>query len=121
MAGTMVNVKALYAALDHARDERGISWRELARQTGLSPSTLSRIRNGDARPSVEAFAALTKWLGASPKDFLSPEPGKKEQELMAQLTALLRARNDLDAQQVKALEDVIGAAVRLVKAQRAQA
>lgn len=121
MASTMVNIEALYAALDRERDKRHISWRELAKEAKLSPSTLSRIRNGDARPSVEAFAALTKWLGASSEDFLRRDPDKREPELETQLTALLRARSDLDAQQVRALEDVISAAVKLVKAQRARA
>ncbi|AKJ11583.1 XRE family transcriptional regulator [Streptomyces incarnatus] len=117
MARTRVNVSALYAALDAAKNERQLSWRQLAAEVGVSPSTMTRMANGN-RPDVDAFAALVRWLGMPAETFMVDPDGAEEStqpaepELMAQLAPLLRARSDLGAEDVKYLEEVIGAAVR---------
>jgi len=117
MASSKVNVEALYAALDQKRDRRKISWRDLAKEVNVSPSTLSRIRHGDARPSVEAFASLTEWLGMSPESFISSDTPVEEPDLAAQLAPLLRARKDLSAKEIRYLEDVFNAAWNFVMAE----
>ena len=43
MAKTTINPALLYSALDAARQERGVSWRALAKEIGVSPSLLSRL------------------------------------------------------------------------------
>lgn len=121
MASTRVNVDALYAALDQERQQRRISWRELAKEANVSPSTLSRIRNGAARPSVEAFASLTGWLGVSSEQFISSSAPTKDPDLVTQLAPLLRARKDLSSKEIGYLEDVIKAAMKFVKAERGSA
>src|SRR5215472_16554346 len=52
-----VDVKALHAALDAARTEKSLSWRQLAKGIGVSASTVSRMANG-LKPDVTAFAAM---------------------------------------------------------------
>ncbi|WP_369368177.1 helix-turn-helix domain-containing protein [Streptomyces sp. CG4] len=117
MARTRVNVSALYAALDAARTKKELSWRQLAAAVGVSPSTMTRMANGN-RPDVDAFVALVRWLGMPAETFMvDPEDEQREAraekpELMAQLAPLLRSRSDLGAEDVKYLEEVIGAAVR---------
>ncbi|MFF5537296.1 helix-turn-helix domain-containing protein [Streptomyces cinerochromogenes] len=117
MARTRVNVSALYAALDAARTKKELSWRQLAAEVGVSPSTMTRMANGN-RPDVDAFLALVQWLGIPAETFMTdPEGGQQEgraeePELMAQLAPLLRARSDLGADDVTYLEEVIGAAMR---------
>ncbi|MFF0793895.1 helix-turn-helix domain-containing protein [Streptomyces spiralis] len=117
MARTRVNVSALYAALDAARTKKEISWRQLAAEVGVSPSTMTRMANGN-RPDVDAFLALVQWLGIPAETFMvDPEEGSQEDraeepELMAQLAPLLRARSDLGADDVTYLEEVISAAMR---------
>ncbi|MFI1419329.1 helix-turn-helix domain-containing protein [Streptomyces sp. NPDC020731] len=118
MARTRVNVAALYAALDAARTTRGLSWRQLAGQVGVSPSTMSRLANGH-RPDVDAFAALVQWLSLPAESFMVDESGDgadvhsaEEPELLAQLAPLLRSRRDLGEDDVRYLEEVIGAAMR---------
>ncbi|HUX05627.1 MAG TPA: helix-turn-helix transcriptional regulator [Acidimicrobiales bacterium] len=117
MASSKVNVDALYAALDLKRERRQISWRELAKEAHVSPSTLSRIRNGDARPSVEAYASLTEWLGMSPDSFINSDATAEAPDLSAQLAPLLRARKDLSPSEIRYLEDVFNAAVNFVMAE----
>lgn len=115
MADAHVDVAALHAALDAARTSRGLSWRELARELGLSPSTLSRLSNLKS-PDVHAFMAMTQWLNVPAETFrIRSGPSAlpaAEPELMAELAPLLRARTDLDADDVKYLQEIIGAAVR---------
>ena len=121
MARAHLDVVALHAALDKERQSRGLSWRSLAKAAGVSPSTLSRMANGH-RPDVDAFAALTSWLGVSPETYLVSEITNQTQpDLMTELAPLLRARKDLKPKDVEYLEDLIGAAVRRFRADRSEA
>ena len=117
---TKVDVGGLYAALDAERDARGVSWRQLAKEIGVSPSMLSRLGNGQ-RPDADGFATLVRWLNMSAEAFMIEEgverPGT-EPDLVAQLAPLLRARQDLDDKAVDYLEEVIRATLRHVQASR---
>jgi transcriptional regulator with XRE-family HTH domain len=53
---------AFYHVLDAERSERGITWKEVAAQTGVSASTLTRLGQG-RRPDVDSFARLVAWGG----------------------------------------------------------
>jgi transcriptional regulator with XRE-family HTH domain len=124
MARTTVDVRALYAALDAARKQKGLSWRQLAKEIGVSPSTMTRMGN-DQKPEVNAFAAMVRWLNLPAEDFMvhadqpAEQSQREEPELVAQLAPLLRARKDLDADDVRYLEELIAAAVRRFDAERA--
>jgi transcriptional regulator with XRE-family HTH domain len=121
MPRSRIDVAALHAALDAARGNRGdLSWRQLAAEVGVSPSTMTRLANGN-RPDVDAFAALVRWLGMSAERFILDADGTKarEPELLAELAPLLRARSDLNPEDVQYLEELIGAAVRRFASERA--
>ena len=60
MSDSGLDIDALIAALDAQRKANVISWRELARQTDVSASTLSRMRRGKL-PDKE-IAVLEKWV-----------------------------------------------------------
>lgn len=45
------------------RQEHGLSLAEVAERVGCTPSHLSRIERGIARPSVEVLYELTRALG----------------------------------------------------------
>ncbi|WP_338757246.1 XRE family transcriptional regulator [Nocardia vulneris] len=49
--------------LRRARERRGFSLAELARATGLSTSTLSRLESGQRKPSLELIVPVTVALG----------------------------------------------------------
>lgn len=119
MPRTRVDVPKLYGALDVARRERDLSWRQMAGEVGVSPSTMTRLANG-YRPDVDAFAALVRWLRLPAEDFMSGDDHMRhdEPELLVQLAPLLRARSDLQAEDVQYLEEVIGAAVRRFSSER---
>jgi transcriptional regulator with XRE-family HTH domain len=56
-----LDVRALYAALDVVRAHEDLSWRGLAEQVGVSPSTFSRMALG-SRPDADALCTLVTWL-----------------------------------------------------------
>jgi len=113
MPQTQINVPALYAALDAVRESKGISWRQLAREVQVSPSTFSRLANRQ-KPDVDAFLALVRWLKVPAERFMTDgdDQDREEPPLMAELAPLLRARRDLNSGDKKYLEELIGAAMR---------
>lgn len=121
MVKTTVNTAALYAALDAARQGRGLSWRALAGEIGVSPSMLSRLGNG-LKPDTDGFATIIAWLNLPAEDFFEREGQSvardvREPDLMAQLAPLLRARKDLSATDRKYLQQIISATIERARAQ----
>lgn len=64
-----INLRRLADELDAACRERGLSLRQAANELGLSPSTLTRIRQG-RRPDADALAVLLAWLDLNPRALL---------------------------------------------------
>jgi transcriptional regulator with XRE-family HTH domain len=118
MAKTKIDAAVLQDALDQARIARGLSWRQLAAESGVTPSLLSRLRNG-YKPDAEGFMTLVRWVGMPAETFLVERGEPRAQpELAAELAPLLRARADLDEADVAMLQDVIRATLRRAAAQR---
>jgi transcriptional regulator with XRE-family HTH domain len=57
------------------RERRGMSLRELARRLAISPSAVSQIETGRARPSVATLWAIVTELGMSLDDLFQQETG----------------------------------------------
>ncbi len=55
---------ALYVALDRVRRQRRVQWRQIAREAGVSPSTLTRIGQGHMI-YAEGLVRLMAWLGTT--------------------------------------------------------
>lgn len=112
MPETTIDVEALYAALDAKRQGEKVSWRELARNLKIGPSTLTRMSQG-RRPDVDTFATLLRWLGMTADTFMRPvRKGKKEADTVAMISSYLRADREIDPKDAGALEDIIKAAYR---------
>ena len=69
---TRINLSRLADELDKTCRERGLSLRQVSYDLGLSPSTLTRIRQG-RRPDADALAVLLAWLDLSPRALLAPD------------------------------------------------
>ena len=83
---------ALYAALDAERRVRGMSWAQVARETGVSASTLSRTAQ-DGPMELDGIRAMVRWLGRT---------------AAAQARVSLRAQqSDLTAESAAALDYVV--------------
>ena len=59
---TGVNTAELGSAIRRRREEQGLSLRDVADETGVSASTLSRIENGTGKPDADNIARLAAWL-----------------------------------------------------------
>jgi len=59
---TGVNTAELGSAIRRRREEHGLSLRDVADETGVSASTLSRIENGTGKPDADNIARLAAWL-----------------------------------------------------------
>ena len=61
-AKSLINTEELGRAIRRRREELKLSLRDVADQTNVSASTLSRIENGTGKPDADNIARLTKWL-----------------------------------------------------------
>lgn len=59
---TLVKTEELGRAIRRKRESLGLSLRDVADETTVSASTLSRIENGTGKPDADNIARLTKWL-----------------------------------------------------------
>src|SRR5437660_5806661 len=57
-----VNTSELGDAVRRRREQQGMSLRDVAEETGVSASTLSRIENGTGKPDADNIARLAAWL-----------------------------------------------------------
>lgn len=107
---------AFYRALQATVSARSKTWKEVAAETGISASTLTRMAQG-RRPDAASLAALSAWAGLNPSDFVHASYKVTQPEAMAQISTLLRGDPNLDAQGAEAVEAIVRAAYeRLRKA-----
>ena len=119
MPETTVDVEALYAALDSKRKSNGTSWREVARELEISPSTFSRMAQG-RRPDVDTFATLLRWLGMPAESFMRSTREERAaaagEEPVAMVSSYLRSARNIEPEDAEALEEIFRAAYkRLVR------
>jgi transcriptional regulator with XRE-family HTH domain len=96
---------AFYTALNAVRLSRRLTWKDVAEETGIAASTLSRMGQG-ANPDVDGLAGLLSWANLKAEAFI-PAQRKAEAEPLAKISALLRADPKLSAQNAKLLEEIL--------------
>ncbi len=110
------NGDAFYRALEATVTARSKNWKQVAAETGVSASTLTRMAQG-RRPDAASLAALSAWAGLNPSDFVQAPYKASRPEAMAQISTLLRADPHLDAEGAEAIEAIVRTAYeRLRKA-----
>jgi transcriptional regulator with XRE-family HTH domain len=98
-----------YRALEATVVARSKTWKEVATETGISASTLARMAKG-RRPDAASLAALSAWAGLNPSDFVEAPFKRRGTEAIAQISSLLRADPNLEAQAAEAVEAIVRAA-----------
>src|SRR5690349_20391774 len=94
-----------YRALEATVEARGITWKQVAADTGVSASTLTRMAQG-RRPDAGSFAALSAWAGLNPSDFVRSRYKAERPEALAQISTLLRTDPNLDADAAEAVDAI---------------
>jgi transcriptional regulator with XRE-family HTH domain len=75
----LVNTEELGRAVRRRREELGLSLRDVADETSVSASTLSRIENGTGKPDADNIARLTAWLDVPMERILSGRNSQAEE------------------------------------------
>lgn len=115
----LVNTVELGRAIRRKREEAGLSLRDVANETEVSASTLSRIENGTGKPDADNIARLTSWLDMPMERIMSGrsqdadgnDPAKAVVYFPHEATpdiveAHLRADRNLSADTAKALSEL---------------
>src|SRR5215213_11662331 len=113
---SLVNTVELGRAIRRKREEMGLSLRDVADETSVSASTLSRIENGTGKPDADNIARLTSWLdvpmerilsGRDPQAEASPAVVYYPQEPTPEIVeAHLRADKNLTPETAAALSEL---------------
>lgn len=111
------DAEAFYNALARVVKARKVPWRQVARETGVTASTLTRMAQG-RRPDAASLAVLSAWAGINPADFVKGSTRQQNRDAMVAISALLRADPDLPLDEAKALEQIIRLAYSRFKQRR---
>ena len=76
----LVNTEELGRAVRRKRNELHLSLRDVADETGVSASTLSRIENGTGKPDADNIARLTAWLDVPMERILSGRSAEEQRD-----------------------------------------
>jgi transcriptional regulator with XRE-family HTH domain len=107
-----------FEALERRRQAEGLSWRQLGRRLGLSPSTFSRLARGK-RPDVETFIKLLAWLDVPAATFMRgesmPSSGNADSDTLAVIATALRSDPSISRDAAGALEQLLRVAYSRVR------
>ena len=102
---------AFFAALDAERQARNCTWKQVAAESGLSASTLSRMSQGK-HPDANGLAALASWSGLDLDRFVRSTAAKEEPEPLAVISSCLYSDPRLNEEAAVALDQMVKAAYR---------
>lgn len=74
-----LDIARLADAVETIKRHRGITGRKVAEETGLSPSTVTRIAQG-RKPDADALVSLLAWLHTGAVLFTRPRAGSETEE-----------------------------------------
>ncbi|WP_233518991.1 hypothetical protein [Paraburkholderia xenovorans] len=100
---------AFYRALAATVDAREITWKQASQETGVSPTTLTRMAKG-RKPDGASLAVLATWAGLDLSAFVNLAAKAPKGEPLALATAHLRADPSLSDSSKDALEEMMKAA-----------
>ena len=100
------NQEAFFAALDTERLARRKTWKQIAEESNVPASSLSRMGQGK-KPDVETFAKLLNWSNLKAEVFIDNPANKDRPTSLSTITSLLRADPKLSQDSKRTLEFVI--------------
>lgn len=110
---TSFDNEAFFSALNATRLSKQLTWKEVAAQSGIQASTLTRMSDGK-NPDVNGLAALLAWSGLKAEDFIPGQAANGPRGL-AQAIVHLRADPNLKPKEMEMLEKILFAAYDTLK------
>lgn len=108
----MATLKIIGPKLREKRGQRGI--REVAKEIGISPATLSRIENGHV-PDLETFGKICSWLEIDPSIVFGGNQSSSKSERVA---VHFKKESTLKPETAQALSELILLAQRSMEARK---
>lgn len=108
------DAEGFFRALDAVRIARSQNWKQVAIDSGVSPSTLTRLAQGK-RPDVDSLAALVGWAGLDANAFVLSAGKPGAEEPLAMISTYLRADRNLSPQAADAIDRVVKAAYEALR------
>ena len=105
---------AYYRALEAVVSSRTKTWKEVADETGVSASTLTRMARGK-RPDADSLAALSAWAELNPSDFVRAPYVKAPADSIGRISALLQTDPNLDAEAAETIDRIVRAAYQQMR------
>jgi len=105
---------AFYAAIASTVMARGVTWKQVSQDTGVSATTLTRMAQG-RRPDAGSLAALSAWAGLNPADYVNLRERSATAEPLARISSLLRSDPRLKPDAAVALEAMLQSAYERLK------
>jgi transcriptional regulator with XRE-family HTH domain len=99
---------AFYEALDSVRQAKTLNWKQVAAESGVSASTLTRMAQGK-RPDVDGLAALVAWSGLDADDYVRSTEVRPQPEPLAKISTYLRSDKNLSPEAATALDELVKA------------
>lgn len=108
-----LSLSSLGPMLKEKRQGKGI--REIAKEIGISPATLSRVENGK-EPDLGTFRKICQWLKVDPNEVLGYKTMTVDDTTTrdSALYAHLRADRNLDRETTRALAEMILRARKMI-------
>ena len=101
--------KAFFSAVDAEREARKMTWKAVADESEVSPSSLTRLSQGKTM-DVDGLASVAAWAGVDLDDFFVAEKqDPRSSDSMNKVTALVRADQSLSERDANYLESLIRA------------
>ncbi len=113
------DAQAFYDAVDREVKARDITWRQVSSETGVSPTTLTRMGQG-RKPDAGSLAALSKWAVLNPADFVAAAPdaappARPAAQTLNEVSLLFRQDPSLTAEARKQLEAIVQTAYQSLR------
>ncbi|HEY0413299.1 MAG TPA: hypothetical protein VGD66_09160 [Allosphingosinicella sp.] len=105
--------EAFFSALNAERLSRRKTWKEVAAESGVQASTLTRMGDGK-NPDVNGLAALLAWSGLKAETFI-PKHGEDKAQNFSNAVALLKAVPDLDKIKLDVLVNILTSTYKTLK------
>ncbi|MBY0270334.1 MAG: helix-turn-helix domain-containing protein [Burkholderiales bacterium] len=99
---------AFYKALESTMLARNLTWKQVATETGVGASTLSRMTQGKL-PDATSLASLAAWSGLNPADFVRGSSRPERTEPLAMLSSFIHSDPNLTPEGQQALDEVVKA------------
>lgn len=106
-----------YQALDGSRQARKKTWRQVASESGIAASTLTRMAQGK-RPDVDSLAALAAWSGLNADDYVVTQGKKTPAEPLAMISTYLRSDSNLSPEAAAALDELVKATYERLRTEK---